>query len=614
MFALLAFLPGRTAIAPQVESDYCYSLLAAERFAEGKGLTSLDPVAPFQPWDYRADFAFLTKWPVGYPLLVWLVRLLVGGTTLQAASWLAVACCASALVGWFAWTWRLHTVSEAASSLGNLRSLTVAAQLCGSVSTSGRWTSILAGLVVASCSVSAGGLLHPRTDTIVTAALPWLLLLAAGALRSSTESALDHASGSTAPKQSNHRARHHAVALHGLLGLLCGSLVWIRYAAVFVPLGAGAIVVCMTWRNGRTLRPAVAFIMGGAAPIFALLAINHAWGVAEGVQSSLNLGQGVRARMDPALLLTGWRTLTDFGFYAHRPEARWLCAGLPIALAIWLPLRSGRRLLAEVLGRVEVALGLGLVITLLVELVLATALFGTKYDYVSLGRYYEPVRPLLLSLCIAGAVSLCRREPDQCVRLGTGESPAGKPVRHSPIGKPAPHVRTPSFKGCYAMGLRSAILAALVVLLHWNATHAWPQSYRKWRATPQEHGPSGAWAQAFSPGAPSLYARLAQEDPHELILFSNFHEFLSFETHLPTYPLPPDVETARRWVSAIADHRGISQDQVFFIFDPDNRWRSAWQPDMAAVVDRLNLVARDPPTCSQGWRIFEFRTDQGMNP
>ncbi len=576
VFALLTFLPWRTAIAPQVESDYCYSLLAAERFAEGKGLTSLDPVAPFQPWDYRADFVFLTKWPVGYPLLVWLVRLFAGGTTLAAASWLAVAACAAALVGWFAWT----------------------RQMVG-----GKWTPILAGLAVASCGVSAGGLLHPRTDTIVTAALPWLLLLAARVSLSGTKFAQHVAPGSASLERKRDSDGRCAVALHVLLGLLCGSLVWIRYAAVFIPLGIGAIVVSMTWRNRRGVRAALAFVAGCAAPVLALLAINQAWGVAETVQSRLNLGQGVRANMNPALLLTAWSRLTDFGFYAHRPEARLLCAGVPIALAIWLAVRSGRRLLADVLARAEVALGLGLIVALLIELVLATALFGAKYDYVSLGRYYEPVRPLLLSLCIAGAVSLCRPKSAQTASVRAGH--AHGPTAGGGKGRSA---RLP------VMALRAAIVGALAIILHWNAAFAWPQSYRKWLATPQERGPSGAWAQAFSPGAPSLYARLAQKDPDELILFSNFHEFLAFETDTPTYPLPQNMDTARRWVSAIAHHRGISNPQVLFILDPDNRWRSAWQPNMDDVVDRLALLPRDAPQPAHGWRIFEFQTDHDANP
>lgn len=599
VFALLALLPGRTAIAPQVESDYCYSLLAAERFAEGKGLTSLDPVAPFQPWDYRADFVFLTKWPVGYPLVVWLVRLLVGGTTLTAASWLAVASCAAALVGWFAWTCRV---------VGGTWTRVVVGW---------KWMPILAGLAVASCSVSAGALLHPRTDTLVTAALPWLLLLASGVLRSGAKSGHDDASDSTSLQTGILCDSHHALLPHGLLGLLCGSLVWIRFAAVFVPLSIGAMVLWITWRNRRTLRPSLAFIAGGATPILALLAINQVWGASEPVQSRLNLGQGVHPNLDPSLLLTAWSRLTDFELYAHRADVRWVCVGAPLVLAIWLSLRSGRRLLADVLARPEVALGLGLLVALLAELVLATALFGAKYDYVSLGRYYEPVRPLLLALCIAGAVSLCRRESASGVGLGAGASQAGKPVPHltgSPAGKPVPQlVRMPFAKGWYGTGLRAAGVAALAIILHWNAAHAWPQSYRRWLATPQERGPSGAWAQAFSPGAPSLYTRLAQENAQELILFSNFHEFLAFEMHTPAYPLPKDMETARRWSSAISQLRGISRPQVLFILDPDTRWRSAWQPSMEDVVDHLALVPKDPPQPACGWRIFEFQTDHDVN-
>ena len=99
----LALLPHRTEIPPNIESDYCYLLLAADRFHDGQGLTSLAPQAPHQPWEWRYDWGWLTQWPIGYPLLVAGVRRVLGGTTINACLWINLAACALALVGWFAW-------------------------------------------------------------------------------------------------------------------------------------------------------------------------------------------------------------------------------------------------------------------------------------------------------------------------------------------------------------------------------------------------------------------------------------------------------------------------------------------------------------------------------
>ena len=149
VFAILALLPSRSAIPPLVESDYCYQLIAAERMSAGLGPTSLQPVAPLQPWEWQYDWGFLTQWPVGYPLMVWAVRQTTGVGTIAACQWISVAMCALALVGWFTWVKRA-----------------VPRGICGT----------LLSAVAAACSVSAAMLINPSTDAILVAVLPFTLL------------------------------------------------------------------------------------------------------------------------------------------------------------------------------------------------------------------------------------------------------------------------------------------------------------------------------------------------------------------------------------------------------------------------------------------------------
>ena len=96
----LVLLPGRAQIAPLVESDYCYLLMAADRMFDGLGPTAPLPVAPFQPWSWRADWALLTRWPIGYPILIASVRWLFDLSTIAACRWISLVACAAALVGW----------------------------------------------------------------------------------------------------------------------------------------------------------------------------------------------------------------------------------------------------------------------------------------------------------------------------------------------------------------------------------------------------------------------------------------------------------------------------------------------------------------------------------
>ena len=152
---VLALLPGRASIPPLVESDYCYLLTAADMLVDGRGPVAPMPVAPFQPWSWQADWAFLTKWPVGYPLLVAGLRSVFGITSIAACRVMCIVACAAALVGWFLWIKRI-----------------VPAGITG----------VLVAAVGAGCAVSTASLINPSTDLLVGALLPYVLLLVVAAV------------------------------------------------------------------------------------------------------------------------------------------------------------------------------------------------------------------------------------------------------------------------------------------------------------------------------------------------------------------------------------------------------------------------------------------------
>ena len=147
---LLYYLPGRTQIAPWIQSDNNYIYLSADRMYTGLGPTAIPPQAPFQPWEWYADWDYLTKWPLGYALLLCAVKYAFGVTTVKAGQFIAVVSVAIALVAWFAWARR-----------------TLKPGIAG----------ILLAAVTAGAAVSTEALVNPATDTILVALLPVMLLL-----------------------------------------------------------------------------------------------------------------------------------------------------------------------------------------------------------------------------------------------------------------------------------------------------------------------------------------------------------------------------------------------------------------------------------------------------
>ncbi len=558
---LLALLPGRAQIAPLVESDYCYQLIAADRLAAGEGFTSLQPVAPGQPWEWEYDFGFLTQWPAGYSLLVGTVRAATGWTAIAVCRAIALAACAGALVGWFLWGRRVVP---------------------------GGVTSCLAAAVTAMGAVSVASLTNPSTDVLLVAALPWVLLAAARAMDRIAPESLSNgnfhrsgkqrASAGAAPQSTtmDHRLPVRcSISWCMLAGLAAGGLCWIRYAAVFVPAGIGLFMMLMLVRGRVRGRQVLVYALGAALPMAGLLCMNRLLAPGTSVQAQLNLGQRIGFEFSWDLLSSAWWRLTDLGYYDYKPWLHWgWAAALPVGALVAAGLT--RRSHGAIRGRqpalrfelkaagheggregahhsvgAPAALSIMVLGTCLVMILAATALFGDKFNYVGLDRYYQPVRPLFVLLCLSPLVTVLKRWG------------------------------------------RAALWAGLLLAGSWTVQQEWGRTYARWRAADRPTTPFGAWSRCFEPGASELYVWLRAQSRPSLVVVSNFHEFIAVETGMAVLPVPPDEATLSRWLKRIQAARGVDAVRVLFVLDPENRWRDYWLPDPAEVGKRFNLRAVD---------------------
>ena len=506
---LLWFLPGRSGIAPLVESDYCYLLIAADRMHNGMGPTSLQPVAPLQPWEWRYDWGFLTQWPVGYATLIAANRWMFGVTSITAAKGVSILACAFALAGWFSWIRRC-------------------------VPRGG--TSVLLAALAAACAVPVGSLLNPSTDAILMAGLPIVLLLVsdAVAIESSATAKVD---------------RQHSPWRFALAGVLAGALCWFRYAAIFVPAAILLFLLIVSLRRRIRGRSLVSFLVGVATPIAALCLVTGLLGATVSVGERFNLGQRTAWHGSWSLLWTAWWNLTDLGFYAHRPIVHWTLALGPIALIpLVLVVRPTRRSLSRLILVPTVALSACVVTTLVVMLIVSTAVFGDKFNYVGLERYYLPGKPLFLVLAVLPLMLIPRR----VVRAGV-----------------------------------SCLVVACAI---WVVQVEWVRAYQSAIVRQKDATPYGQWNRCFTPDAGALYSWLRSQASPELVVVSNYHETIALETGLPTLPVPNSPEQLRGWLDRLAASRGVAHSRVLFVVDTDNRWRSYWIPDVPSIRETFELV------------------------
>ncbi|MGB0716628.1 MAG: hypothetical protein ACPGXK_12155, partial [Phycisphaerae bacterium] len=366
--ALLFLFAGNAGIPPLVESDYCYLLTAADRFADGKGLTATQPVAPLQPWEWQRDWSFLTKWPCGYPMMIAVAKIFTGDT-LVACRLVAAIACAAACIGWFLW-----------------------ARRCTPQGMPG----ILLAVLTASCSISLAGVMNPSTDQLLIAAIPYILLLVIEGIGEKQQGP---------PRIGGAPYFGYLIAA----GLLSGMLFWIRYASIFVPAAVAFFLVLIAFSRRRTayFRSLQAFCFSALAPIVILVSMNRALGAGASTQEQLNLGHSVGFHLSLNMLATAWMNLTEYSFYAHKPAARWLFACWPAILAmICLGIPQFRQTMLSHFRRPAVMLSASMVFMLLLVLTLVTTLFAAKFNYIALDRYYQPVKPIYFLLFVAPLIAL----------------------------------------------------------------------------------------------------------------------------------------------------------------------------------------------------------------
>lgn len=557
--SLLYFVPARAVLPPLVESDYAYQLIAAKRFVAGEGLTSLQPVAPGQPWTLRYDFGFLTQWPLGYPLLIGTLSKIAHASVIECARFIALIALSTALAGWIL--------------------------LIRSILPVGLGRNVIA--ILAACTgVHAGMLINPSTDAIVLALIP---LVAIGVLRAVER--FERPSDDLPETRSfSHLARFLA------LGIAAGLLVWFRYAAIFVPAG---IALTLALRcagahraevdiSGTSLRPArtriaatLAFSFGAAASVGALLLINVIAGESAGVQQSLNLGTSTGASFTFSLFWSAWRTLTDFGFYAHRPGVTTAIRTAPVLVVLAVLLSSRFRRSATAWARSpRGSLVCCLAFSLVAMIVTATALFGEKYDYVSLARYYLPARPIGLGMLL-GAFLL-----------------TGRPI------------------------LRTAAGLVAIAMLLWVVQIDAVRTWQRWAGDARERTPSGAWNKCYEGSGETLYAWADERSRFGDVLVSNFHEFVAFETGSLVLPVPPARGALDRWLETAdrlgrasgprpdrAGERQPREDRrVFFLLDPDNKWRSYWIDSPDSIVQQFGLSKPEGLPDEIALFVFEWKS------
>ncbi len=550
----LWLLPHRASIPPRVESDYCYQLIAADRLYDGRGLTSLQPVAPRQPWTWAYDFGFLTQWPPGYSLMVAGLRFATGAATMEVCQWISIFASAAALVGWF---------------------VLIRRSVPGGVPAS------LLAAVGAGCAVSFTSFVNPSTDALIVAVLPYVLLFVTRALAVQRKrnggiptylGTRSHEGGRVTgdegaqPFVSTPRAQTPScLCRFAALGFVSGALFWIRYAAVFVPC-AGALFLFIEWfRRCRCHfgRCVFAFVVASLLPIVTLLWINRIYGPPVALHTQLNLGERVGFGDWLGPLAAAWWQFTDLGYYGYQAWAHWLYALWPaFMLAAAMAVPPVRRSLGKIITSPPILLGAVLVGVLLAMLVGATVVFGNKFRYVHLDRYYLPVRPFYFLLFAAPVLWIRQRW-----------------VRWA-----------------------SAVLLSLAGV--WTLQHEWGSDYMRSRRSLAEVTAYGQRATCFTPGAGALYTWLGTLDS-DAVIFSNFHDYITLETGRPAYPIPPDPAALVQCVGDIVSNRGIEEPRVLLVLDPDNRWRSYFLPPLSEVLARFQLTNRVEIPGSPAVAVYE---------
>jgi len=506
---VIAMLPGRAQIPPLVESDYAYTFISVDRAMQGHGFTAPPPVAPLVPYEWHGDWGFLTHWPVGYPAILFALRWLTGWTTIVAARWVGVVATAVALVGWFAWL-RTNLPRSVAG--------------------------FFVSCVGAASSVSIGTLVNPSTDLIVTAAIPYLLI----AIRRVTPPLVGGDVNVPAPPTRG--------GTTFLIGLLSGALFWIRYASIFAP---AAIAIYVLLRkcasNRRRISEFGRFAIGAALPIAALIALNAWKAYSTSLQGQLNLGSRASFDFSMSLLVKAWREFTNLGFYNYHSWMHDLISLWPIVLVIAaLLFPSARAQMRKFSTRDGVGISVVMTAMLLAMLIVATACFGAKFNYIELDRYYVPIRPLYFLLFIGPLLYIPRRF------------------------------------------VRAAVTVILLVAMNWTIRYEWMHDYSKARSKDRIATPYGEWSRCFGPDAAKLFASLEKFRSEDYFLVSNFPEYVTLETGIACAGLPSNSDALVEWLHRFA--LTGKPRSALFVLDSSPRWRAHWLPKTEDIVSGFGLI------------------------
>ncbi|MCO6437487.1 MAG: hypothetical protein J5J06_10400 [Phycisphaerae bacterium] len=407
----------------------------------------------------------------------------------------------------------------------------------------------LVAAVAAGLAVGVPSLLNPSTDSVLVALLPVCMLLVAEGV-----------------ELSQRNCRSAAAWRLALGGLLAGGLCWIRYASVFVPAGIGIYLLGSALHDLRRHWKNLSFFaLGAAVPMIALVVVNRLFGADTRLAQQFNLGTDIGFDFSWSMLVEAWRRATSVGFYEHRSESTWLYMLWPVVLAASVMcFPAWRRRLKPFFGRPVMGLAGAILGSFLFMIVIATVLFHDKFNFVGLDRYYLPVKPLYLLLFIAPVVVLLRIE------------------------------------------LRVAAALPLLLAGSWIVHEEWLRPYVRTLHARTDVTPLGAWSRCFEPGASGLYTWLHRQPPRDLVIVSNFHEFVALETGQPAVPVPESVAELESWLARIRKARGVERLRTLFVLDHDNRWRDYWIPSPEDIIRIFDLrSATGVPTSAEDM-VFEY--------
>jgi hypothetical protein len=157
--------------------------------------------------------------------------------------------------------------------------------------------------------------------------------------------------------------------------------------------------------------------------------------------------------------------------------------------------------------------------------------------------------------------------------------------------------------------VRAVLCVALVLACSWTLQQEWSRPYERWRTADRPRTPYGQWSRCFEPDAFELYAWLASQAGPNLIVVSNFHEYITLETKIPALPIPLDRATLNTWIDGICTSREVTNPRVLFVLDPDNRERSYWLPDPSTVIKTFALTPRTEAPGAERPLVFDWRSD-----